>query len=329
MPKFYAGLNVLAAMVVACLALGVSAPVALAAEPDPSLLENGDTAWLDAGVAVETDLETGAAFQALGFADRPGSTAERLRLQRSGDQITSSYWTGDKWTTAASATVAFDTIQVGLYALGALNGTSMSAAFDSFSLDSSVTTTTPPSTSCATSSTAEGLTPVLQLDVPAFAAWQQKPRYAYDGTDAFQGAVDRVGYCLETVINGQTQWVWTSMESFTPDVSELGIPTQAGDVVRQRVDDLLVASNVPGVRTGAEQTGYLEMWPNSYEPKTSRQVAGSSSETFDADDAPQPGRYGSFQVSSIGAQPNSAVLPSTALAINHLGVRNGSVTTDR
>ncbi|KRA38823.1 MULTISPECIES: alpha-L-arabinofuranosidase C-terminal domain-containing protein [unclassified Nocardioides] len=84
------------------------------------------------GVAVETDREVGAAFGAVAFADRPASTGETLRLQRTGDTITSSYreaGTGT-WVTAATTTVAFDTTQVGLYALAAQDGTPTAAVFD-------------------------------------------------------------------------------------------------------------------------------------------------------------------------------------------------------
>ena len=88
------------------------------------------------GVAVESDAETGGSFSALGFADRPGSSAEQLRLQRTGDTITTAYWdaTTSAWVTAASTTVTFDTTQVGLYALAAQDGTPLPAAFDSFTL---------------------------------------------------------------------------------------------------------------------------------------------------------------------------------------------------
>ncbi|PVG82253.1 hypothetical protein DDE18_12200 [Nocardioides gansuensis] len=87
------------------------------------------------GTAIETDVETGGSFRAVSFADRPGSTAERLRLQRVGDTITSSYWSGSAWVTAGTTDVSFDTTQVGLYALAAQDGTVLPAAFDNFTLE--------------------------------------------------------------------------------------------------------------------------------------------------------------------------------------------------
>lgn len=87
------------------------------------------------GRAIETDVEANATFAAVAFADRPASTGERLRLQRVGDTITTSYWTGTDWATAATTEVAFDTTQVGLYALAAQDGTVLPAAFDSFTVE--------------------------------------------------------------------------------------------------------------------------------------------------------------------------------------------------
>ena len=87
------------------------------------------------GTAIETDLETGASFSAVSFADRPASSAERLRLQRVGDTLTASFWDGSAWVTAATTPVDFDTTQVGLYALAAQDGTVLDAAFDSFTIE--------------------------------------------------------------------------------------------------------------------------------------------------------------------------------------------------
>jgi alpha-L-arabinofuranosidase/regulation of enolase protein 1 (concanavalin A-like superfamily) len=87
------------------------------------------------GIAVETDREAAGSFTAVSFADRPASAAEQLRLQRAGDTITTSYWNGAAWVTAATTTVPFDTTQVGLYALAAQDGTTLPAAFDSFTIE--------------------------------------------------------------------------------------------------------------------------------------------------------------------------------------------------
>ncbi|MEV0489996.1 OmpL47-type beta-barrel domain-containing protein [Streptomyces atratus] len=173
-------------------------------------------------------------------------------------------------------------------------------------------------TSCGDNAGSAGFQPVLQLDVPTGADWSnQDVPYSFDDTASVSGGFDRVGYCLETTSGSGTQWVWADMEAFTDDPGRLGLPTRPGQITRQRVDDLDVASNVPGVRTGTGMPGYLEMWPNSYEKTVSDQIADASSAAYDADDVPSPGFYGSFQVHSVGADPDSAVAPSTAFAVNH------------
>jgi len=89
------------------------------------------------GIAIENDIETGASFTAASFGDRPGSQAETLRLQRTGDVVTTSYWdaaTGT-WVQTGSVTVSFDITHLGLYALAAQDGTTFPAVFDDFAYD--------------------------------------------------------------------------------------------------------------------------------------------------------------------------------------------------
>ncbi|GAA2071461.1 hypothetical protein GCM10009780_03580 [Actinomadura alba] len=166
---------------------------------------------------------------------------------------------------------------------------------------------------------AGGFTPVLGIDLPASANWlNQTPQYSFDRTADLTTGFDRVGYCLELDGPNGPQWVWTSMEAFTTDTHRLGLPTMSGQITRQRVDDLDVRTNVPGVTTGTGQTGYLEMWPNRYASGASTQVANASSQTYDADDSVNGGTlgHGSFQVHQIGPTRTSALTPKTVFAVN-------------
>lgn len=86
------------------------------------------------GTAIETDAESNAAFSALGFEDRPASTGETLRMQRVGSTLTTSYWVNGAWKALATRTLDVAVTKVGLYALGALDGTVTPAAFDYFAL---------------------------------------------------------------------------------------------------------------------------------------------------------------------------------------------------
>jgi hypothetical protein len=167
-------------------------------------------------------------------------------------------------------------------------------------------------------SAAAGFVPVLQLNLPTTANWLNKtPPYSLDRTAEIGSKFDRVGYCLE--LNGPKgpQWVWTAMAPFTNDAKRLGLQTFAGQLFRQRIGDLEVSSNVPGVTNGTGQTGYLEMWPNQYSGAASSQVANASATTYDADDSPTTVLgHGSFQIHQIGATRPSTVAAKPVLSIN-------------
>ncbi|MDX6258596.1 MAG: hypothetical protein QOH84_284, partial [Kribbellaceae bacterium] len=171
-------------------------------------------------------------------------------------------------------------------------------------------------TSCDTA--AAGFTPVLQLDIPQQAGWlNETPPYSLDRTAEIGANFDRVGYCVE--LNGPDgpQWVWTAMEPFSNEARRIGLPTRPGELVRQRVSDLDVQSNVPSVTSGTGQTGYLEMWPNQYQESASTQVSNASPITFDVDDNPtSPLGYGSFQVAQIGSTRPSNLAAKQVFAIN-------------
>ncbi|WP_156313221.1 sialate O-acetylesterase [Micromonospora sp. HK10] len=172
-------------------------------------------------------------------------------------------------------------------------------------------------TSCAANAAGmAGFTPVAAVDVPARATGRP-PAYVFDRTAAVARGFDRVGYCLE--LNGPAgpQWVWTAMEPFTTDARRLGLPTRAGQIVQQRVNDLEVATNVAGLPTGTGLAGYLEMWPNSYGPRGTGQISGTAPDRYDADDDVQLSRaYGSFQVHLVGGTRPADTSPQTVLAVN-------------
>ncbi|QQQ73452.1 carbohydrate binding domain-containing protein [Saccharothrix sp. 6-C] len=88
------------------------------------------------GRAIENDVETRAAFTAAKFTDRPGSTGETLRMRRTGNTVTTSYWDGRDWADAGTVTITFPITKIGLYALAATDGTTHEAAFDYFALSS-------------------------------------------------------------------------------------------------------------------------------------------------------------------------------------------------
>ncbi|HVK22905.1 MAG TPA: RICIN domain-containing protein [Actinokineospora sp.] len=165
--------------------------------------------------------------------------------------------------------------------------------------------------------------PVIRsLSLPTTANWLgTDPAYSYEDLAPVSGGFDRVGYCLElTTAAGATSWVWTSFAA--ADSTLLGMPTRTGQVFRGDVSALTVASNVAGVTAGSGRSGYLEMWPNTYEARSAGQVAGASSSTYDSDDSPTAGGgYGSFQVSDAGAgKPVVSVNGFTTTGTMNMGI---------
>ncbi|RAO17961.1 hypothetical protein MED15_03304 [Micromonospora noduli] len=161
-----------------------------------------------------------------------------------------------------------------------------------------------------------GFVPVSAVDLPERGDGRP-PAPVFDKSATITGGFDRVGYCLELDRPTGRQWVWTAMAPFTDDVNRLGLPDRSDPIVRQRVADLEVATNVPGLTTGTGLTGYLEIWPNSYRPIASRQIPAASTQKYDADDDPQIADfYGSFQVHRVAANRPAAEVPQTILAVN-------------
>ena len=154
------------------------------------------------GVAIETDREVGAAFGAVGFADRPGSSGETLRLTRTGDTITTSYQEGGSWVTAATTTVPFDTTQVGLYSLAAQDGTTTPAAFESFEVTHAQGADLVPAGSFTLQ--ADGDAPYLVRDGERLALTADQPTSSLrlQATAAGEGAVTLVTGAGPVVVSG-------------------------------------------------------------------------------------------------------------------------------
>ncbi|CAI9402097.1 sialate O-acetylesterase [Aestuariimicrobium sp. T2.26MG-19.2B] len=205
-----------------------------------------------------------------------------------------------------------------------------------------------PSTSCDKQARAEGLVPMRVLDVPERASWTSTPPvWSYDRVP--EGFVpDRVGYCLELggpsssggpqagegTTKGSSQaprWAFASMLP-TGKASDLAMPVRVGEITRQSARDLTVSSNDPAVTAVQHGQGWLEMWPNSYVATASRQVPGPytgddypSDHSYDSDDTPSGGEYGSFQVHEVDttARTPGAGASRTVLALNGWAGRGG------
>ena len=139
--------------------------------------------------------------------------------------------------------------------------------------------------------------------------------YDVDNRAKITTAFDRVAYFLELqATDGNTQYVYISMDNFTDSLAKLGIPTVAsGARFQQNVASLNVYSNVRGIVTGTNLNGgNLEFWPDNYGPANAANVPNASGQVYDFGDQPSdpPDGYGSMQIHNHDAK-------QTLFAVNH------------
>ncbi|MBM3498690.1 MAG: sialate O-acetylesterase [Armatimonadetes bacterium] len=130
------------------------------------------------------------------------------------------------------------------------------------------------------------------------------------------GAFDRVAYFLDLKKTGEpARWVYVSIDAFTEDVKQIGIPTLASEARFQMpVAHMNVLSNVTGIVTGTDLAGgNLEFWPNNYGPPNASGVPNASASLWDFGDQMDAGTvdgYGCMQVGNSEAK-------QTIFAINN------------
>ncbi len=159
---------------------------------------------------------------------------------------------------------------------------------------------------------AAGYTLVYDVDLARLGG---RIEYAVDRHADIKQPFDRVAYCLElTPRDGPAQFVYASMDAFTANAGQLGIPTADTKAhFAKPVANLNVWSNVKGVVTGTSiATGNIEFWPNNYGMGNAASVAGASNDKYDWGDQPAdpPVGYGCLQVHNYGAK-------QTLLAVNN------------
>lgn len=162
---------------------------------------------------------------------------------------------------------------------------------------------------------------VYSLDIPNAANYSSGVKYNLDFSSYIYD-FSRVAYYLELQpSDGPLKYVWVSMDAFTTDINQIGIPTVAsGAVFQQPVANMNVASSVNGIVTGTSLAGgNLEFWPYNYSEPNANGVPNASDTSFDwGDTAGSSGDYGSMQIANSEA---SQIL----FAFNRWGGNSGTV----
>ena len=136
----------------------------------------------------------------------------------------------------------------------------------------------------------------------------------------------RVAYYLELQsTNGAIDYVWASMDAFTPDAGRIGVPVRAsGAFFQKRVTHLNVFSSVRSMAKGVGLPGgYLEFWPTAYTPDDAAGLPNASSLLYDFSDKPSAGDFGSMQVHNLAAAQTVFAYNHWANGITDLGIGNG------
>ncbi len=139
--------------------------------------------------------------------------------------------------------------------------------------------------------------------------------YDTDNHTKIAGSFDRIAYFMELQEgDGNTQYLYVSMDAFTSDLGKIGVPTlSSGAHFQMNVSNLFVVSNVKGIVNGASPSGgNIEFWPNNYAADNSANVPNASGAVFDFGDEPTDPAdgYGSMQVHNHDAK-------QTLFALNH------------
>ncbi len=161
---------------------------------------------------------------------------------------------------------------------------------------------------------------VYDLDLSKLGA---KIQYDADRHNDIKAPFDRVAYFIElSQRNGDTEYLYVSMDAFTQDLGKIGVPTvDSGASFQQNVANLMVYSNVRGIVSGPSGSGgNIEFWPNNYGTGNEANVPNASASVYDFGDqmAAEPRNgYGSMQVHNHDAR-------QTLFAVNHWSEGQGA-----
>ncbi|HQL75845.1 MAG TPA: hypothetical protein PLD58_21900, partial [Phycisphaerae bacterium] len=159
--------------------------------------------------------------------------------------------------------------------------------------------------------TTEGYKLIYTLPIPDKANFRNTNAVPYSvDNSAMPVYYDRIAYYLELDTGTGLQFVYASMDAFTKNVKQIGLPHNADNPVKwqQIVNNMNVVSNKAGIVTGTGiTTGNIEFWSTNYNQSNAISIPGASSagdtSGFDFGDggAGTGTGHGSFQVHNYGA----------------------------
>jgi sialate O-acetylesterase len=149
-------------------------------------------------------------------------------------------------------------------------------------------------------------------------------KYAVNNSKQFaKKSFKRVAYLLQTSSkSGEFRYAFASMDAFTKDIQKIRVPDKSAGFRHQLyVQNLVVASNAPGVKTGSFPKGNIEFWECDYAWPSSAKIPGASDKVHDFGDTINPAHspgYGCMQI-------HNYLEKQTVIAYNHWGYPNPDV----
>lgn len=142
---------------------------------------------------------------------------------------------------------------------------------------------------------------IFRYDLRAGVGDPAKSQYQFNIGDKISQKFHRITYLvIATRLDGVQEWVCVSLDPFTSDATKLGIPTAAsGADFQTTVNNLVIHSNVPGLKTGNFPMGNIEFWPMNYNRNNATNVSGGRNDKYDIGDekaAEYGAGYGSMQI---------------------------------
>ena len=144
---------------------------------------------------------------------------------------------------------------------------------------------------------------VYSLDIPNAPNYANGLTYTIDLHTNFS-TFSRVAYYLELQDTNGLNFLWLSMDPFTSDVTQIGVPTlSSGANFQQPVANVNVLSSVPSIVNGTSLMDCnMEFWPYNYSAPNAIGVPGASDTTYDwGDTVSGSGNYGSMQFGNSDA----------------------------
>jgi hypothetical protein len=153
---------------------------------------------------------------------------------------------------------------------------------------------------------ANGYTLVYDLAIPNTLNFQTNVPYTTNNSGSIaNGSFDRIAYYLELDSGSGLQYVYVSVDAFTPNAALIGVPSFAGSntVTQQLLANMNVVSNKPGIVTGTGiATGNIEFWPFNYGTENIAGVPGANVGNYDFGDRHLgSSSYGSMQIHNYAA----------------------------